>query len=387
MPLIWTGEAFDYPPDPETGVRTVRLTTTLKHHVNVYCEHAYCSPDGKRIAILRSDNADPRLPPFDLLAGDLDTLRIALIERDVAGILVGTASWSGWIYYLSKNGELMRVNLSTLEKEVVWTRWEFNPDFILHTVSPDLRYLVGQLPQANYNNALVRIDLVEKSWKIIYEDPEISNAHPLFNPINGADISVMKAGGFAVNDRQQVKEIPGSPRVTTHFFIDKDGGNVRPLPLGEPFTPNSSGHSNWIGDTGRLACVTSFNTQTWQLDERFPDGNLFTAAPGDEKPKVFHAPEHRFNHIATSKCGRYFVCDSYWKGIPGPMPLVVGNFETGKYRNLLSDCKASGGASACSHPHAYFTTDNRHVIYNADPYMVGHVYAARVPEGFLDSLS
>jgi hypothetical protein len=30
--------------------------------------------------------------------------------------------------------------------------------------------------------------------------------------------------------------------------------------------------------------------------------------------------------------------------------------------------------------------DNKHVIYNADPYMVGHVYAARVPEGFLESL-
>jgi hypothetical protein len=113
---------------------------------------------------------------------------------------------------------------------------------------------------------------------------------------------------------------------------------------------------------------------------------VFTAAPGEKAPKVFRMPEHRCNHIATSKCGRYFVCDSYPKGIPGPVPLVVGNFQTGKYRNLLGDSKASCGASACSHAHAYFTVDNRHVIYNADPYMVGHVHAARVPEDFLKSL-
>lgn len=386
MPLIWLGEAFDYPAVPESGCRVVRLTTTLKHHINVYCEHSYSSPDGKRIAILRSSSADPRIPPFDLLVADLQTLRLALIEQEVASYVVATASWSGQIYYVTREHELKRLDLSTLETEVLWSPWEFSPDFIMHTVSPDQRYLLGQLQQASYNTALVRVDLVEKSWKVIYEDPEISNAHPLFNPIHGEDISVMKATGYKVNDRQEVIDLPG-PRRVTHFFIDKDGGNYRELSFGEPHAPNGSGHSNWMGATGRMASVAKFDYDSWELDPRYPQGNLFTAAPGEERPTVFEAPEHRFNHIAVSKCGRYFVCDSYLNGIPGAIPLVVGNFETGKYRNLLDNCGASGGASACSHPHAYFTADNKHVIFNADPYMVGHVYAARVPEGFLESLS
>jgi len=386
MPLIWTGEAFDYPPDPESGVRPVRMTTSAMHHINVYCEHSFSSPNGKRIAILRSFNADPRLPPFDLLIGDLEKLQLHVVERGVAGYVVATASWSGWIYYLSNQRELMRVNLETLEKEVVMTIWPFSEDFILHTVTPDQRYLLGQLPQASYSTALVRIDLVEKTWKILFEHPEISNAHPLYNPVHGRDISVMMSRGFKINNFQDTKPVENSLTGSTHFFIDSEGGNMRPLPLGEPFTPGVTGHSNWIGDTGMLACTTRWNYETWKLDERFPSGNLFFTGPDDKKPRQFMAPEHRFNHIATSRCGRYFVCDSYPTGIPGAVPLVVGNFKTGKYRSLLADSKAGGGAAACSHAHAYFTVDNKHVVYNADPYLIGHVHAARVPADFLPSL-
>jgi len=53
----------------------------------------------------------------------------------------------------------------------------------------------------------------------------------------------------------------------------------------------------------------------------------------------------------------------------------------------VADCGATGGGPACSHPHAYFTADNRNVIYNADRHDLSHVYAARVPEGFLESLA
>ena len=66
---------------------------------------------------------------------------------------------------------------------------------------------------------------------------------------------------------------------------------------------------------------------------------------------------------------------------------LQGGFLTGKYRPLLMDSKATGGAAAVGHPHAYFTADNKHVIYNANPMMIGHVWAARIPEGFLESLA
>lgn len=385
MPITWLGEACDYPADPETGVTTVRLTYSLYHHLNVYYDRGFASPDGRRVAILRSPNCDPRLPPSDLLTADLYSLRLAVLERDITSYVVATAAWSGWIYYLNNNRELLRANLSTLEKEMIWSRWPFDPDFIFHTVSPDMRFMVGEMRQRNYKTALVRIDLVEKDWKVIYEDYEISNAHPVYAPVSGHDLVVFKIGGFGVNDREEVMDL-GTPRNYTHFIIDNEGQHYRTLPFGKPRFPDS-GHISWIGDTGRIVNASSVvweGNRVRHTDET-PDGNIFFAGPDDAAPIPFKAPEYHVNHIAASRCGRYFVAESYTT-IPGPVALVVGNFATGKYRPLLTDCRAGGGCAAVGHAHAYFTVDNRHVIYNADPNGIGHVWAARIPEGWLESL-
>jgi len=42
--------------------------------------------------------------------------------------------------------------------------------------------------------------------------------------------------------------------------------------------------------------------------------------------------------------------------------------------------------AACSHPHAYLTSDNRHVVYTTDPYWIGQVFLARIPDAFWRSL-
>lgn len=384
MPVTWLGEAYDYPADPETGITTVRLTSSLYHHINIYYDRGFASPDGRRVAILRSAFCDPRVPPSDLLVADLSTLRLAVLERDIASVVVATAAWSGWIYYLNNNRELMRANLSTLDKEVVWTRWPFAPDFVFHTVSSDLRFMIGQLMQPNYKTALVRLDLVEKNWKIIYEDYEISNAHPVYSPV-GHDLSVFKIGGFAVNDRQEVMELP-TPRTQTYFILDDEGANYRPLPFGKPRFPEI-GHISWVGDSGKIVNASQLVWQDNQACDT-PDtqqGNIFVAGPGDDAPTRFTIPGYHFNHVAASRCGRYFVAESYSR-LPGPIPLVIGNFATGKYRPLLTDCRATGGAAAIGHAHAYFTADNKHVIYNADPTLIGHVWAARLTDEFFQGL-
>lgn len=386
MPLTWMGEAYDFPADPETGVTTVRLTTSLFHHVNVYYDRGFSSADGRRVAILRSHFCDPRVPPADLLVADLDTLGLAVLERNIASLVVATAAWSGWIYYLNASRELMRVNLATLDKEVVWTRWPFDPDFIFHTVSADMRFLVGEMKQRNWKTALVRIDLAEKTWKIIYEHEEISNAHPVYTPIRGHDLSVFKIGGIARNDWWEVKEL-GTPRTLSYLIIDDEGKTVRPVPFGRPRFPDA-GHVSWIGDTGRLVNAAEFvwDGNRARHSPKTPDGNIFYAGPDDPEPIQFKAPEYHVNHIAASRCGRYFVAESYSE-LPGPIPLVVGCFGTGKSRALLTNSKARGGCAAVGHAHAYFTADNKHVVYNADPDGIGHVWAARIPPGWLESLS
>ena len=64
------------------------------------------------------------------------------------------------------------------------------------------------------------------------------------------------------------------------------------------------------------------------------------------------------------------------------------------YRNwwpddtLVSDIGGPSGGGKHTHAHAYMTADNRNVIYNA-PTLCGatQVCAARVPDGFLESLA
>jgi len=388
MPVLWRSEACDQKPDPQTGVFSVRLTQAAQHSVNVYCEQPYTSPDGRRIAIMRSSEPDPRLPPFELLVADVQTLRSTSVEKGAISILVGTAAWSGWIYYVSADRELMRVNLSTLEKEVVWTRWPFPPEFVLDSVSADLRYLVGAQFRADFMTELVRVDLAERTWKMIYEAKECLG-HVQFNPVPAAgdDLLVQLNRRQSYNHMWEPRAVENPLGGATHFIIDSDGGNVRPLAIGEPHTISSAGHSAWMADSGRIAVATHWDFATWQLDSRWPQGNLFTVAPGDAKPTVIEAPGHRFNHVGVSRCGRYFVCDSYPERLPAPIAIVVGSLQTGRWRVLLHNCGASGGGPACSHPHAYFTADSKNVIYNADPYWIGQVFAARVPGGFLESLS
>ena len=105
------------------------------------------------------------------------------------------------------------------------------------------------------------------------------------------------------------------------------------------------------------------------------------------------SPDHRFNHVNVSRCGRYFVSDSFTappfdeSGEIRAAKIDVGDLDSGKHRVLVEDSRSSGGGGQHMHVHAYFTADNRNVIFNADPFGgPTQVWAARVPEGFLQSL-
>jgi len=388
MEVPWMSEACDFPAEAETGTYITRMTSTVMANINIYCEQPYTTPDGRRIAILRAPYADPRMPPAELCVADLVTLRLSVIERTVCSILVATAGYSGILYYLDAELILTRLDMTTLERTKLF-KWTLPETMVLDSATPDGRYLVGALSEPDFHSVLMRVDLSDGSAERIYRHPEILG-HVQINPANGQDILVQLNRGTSLNHERESRDVDNPLTGATHFIIDIQGGNMRPLAIGEPHTMSSSGHSSWIADTGRIGVSTHFpylNVFTpGALDERYPDGNFFTVGPDDEEPVCFHAPQHRFNHVNVSRDGKYFVCDCYHKGLPGGIELVVGNILTGKSRVLVANCGAQGGGPACSHPHPYLTADNRRVIYNADPYGVCHVYAAHVTEEFLRSL-
>lgn len=388
----WQSEACDLFHDPVSGALITRLTCSVMHNINIYCEQPYTSTDGKRIAYIRSSGPDPRVPPYQLCVADIEKLKVMLVEPEVWSFLVGTSAWSGKIYYLTSDMELARFDISSLEKEIVLTSWELPEDVCFDTVSPDYRYLVCTM-RTHEKNEILRVDLKEKTWKVIFRNDEVLS-HVQFNPVHGKDILVQH------NRYQKIK--PDRTRVgsketeefTTHFIIDVEGKNFKQLKVGPPYTAGSTGHSGWIADTGKIGLTVRWPAMSeeepsarYKLihDNRHPQGNFVVVEPNEE-PVVFSAPEHLFNHVNISKCGTYFICDSYKNGIPGPIEIVVGNIKTGKYRTLVSNCGAQGGGAACSHPHPYMTADNKNVIFNADPYGICHVHAARIPDDFLKSL-
>lgn len=389
MAVQWMPEGCDRYTDPLSGARVVSMTNGSQIANNIYCEQPYSSPDGNRFAIVRK--ADFSFDPSGtLLVGDLPRLRIGLVERGVTSVC--NAAWSGQIHYGTERGDLVRFDLTTLEKKVY--NFSTDPGLIKggSSVSPDQRFILYSELRPGPAIGVVLLDLVEQKRRVIFEHPEIVNPHLQFNPVTGAQILVQHNRGSTMAPDGTVTRIAG-PLGTTLFVIDRDGGNMKPLPVGEPHTTGATGHECFIADTGRVVFTVSWDWNTWKLDPRWPQGNLFTARPGDEKPTPFPAPEHRFNHVCASKCGRYFVADSWPGGIFDEQKrlrsvcLVVGCFATGKHRILVANSQASGGGSQCTHAHPYLTADNRWVIFNADPFhSVPQVWAAEIPKGFLESL-
>lgn len=397
MAVRWEAEACDVGFDPHSGAWITRMTSSVCSNINIYYEQPHASADGNRFVYLRSQSADPRLPPGQqLCVADLTMLRVALVDDLICSNWVATSPWSGKVAYLRANGELILLDMDTLEKQILMTHWPLPANAPLWSLSPDMRYLVTAICDADYVFRLIRVDLHSRTHETIYRHAYLHN-HIQVNHVNGRGILLQRNRGLRRNDLGQTKREPVEPAGATHVIVGLFTGEEKQVPLGEPWSAPSFGHATWVGDTGKIA--TPVNTMgnfyatpenpnpSKQHDPRYPQGNLMIAGPGDESPTVFHAPERCFSHASMSRCGRYFVADDFHNGNDGPVQIVVGNIQTGKSRVLVSDCGAHGGGAAASHPHPYFTADNKRVVYNADRYHVCHIHVAQLPEDYLASLN
>lgn len=401
MVTDWQQESCDLYFDPHSGARVVQLTSAAMISNNIYGEQPYTSADGKRVIIARCQDFCFG-ETGSLLVHELDTLKITMIERDVVGVRgVFNAAWSGMCYYWTPKRELVRISLESLEKETVYV--EEDPDAVLvdNSVSPDQRYVIGLGTRMEGPGSptyqVLRLDLETKQRSVVYEDPEISNPHLQFNPVNGKQILIQNDRGLRMAADGSLDRQAATYQGTTLFVIDADGGNKTYVPVGQPITASCTGHECFMGDTGRVLFSVMWVARSpmdWRHDDRHPAGNIMTAAPGDAEPTVFEAPEHFFNHVCASRCGKYFVGDSFVDGgVFGPdrkirrPSLVIGNLETGKYRTLVADSMSPSGGNQCTHTHPYLTVDNRWVIYNASPGGdVPQVFGAELPNDFLGSL-
>jgi hypothetical protein len=388
---LWGCEACDRYFDPLSGAKVIQLTSSPQCSINIYCEQPYASPDGRRFAFVR--RADTASVENTLMVADLHKLYVTIIDTHVIGVF--NAAWSGIVFYYTSDAKLKKVDLTTLQ--VTHVDLGFDPQLAgrAASVSPDQNLIACHQPLRD-THAIKCINLREKSASLIYQHPHMCNPHLQFNPIHGRQILLQLNRGSITTGDKTTELRDNRVAGVTHFLINSDGTNPQPLPFGPPLSASSTGHSNWIADTGAVAFTTAWNQSdvfNFQHDPRNPDGNILWGSPADSKPHVFHAPDIFSTHINVSRCGRFFVVDAYESSLYDQNKriksgaIVIGCFATGKRRTLVADTLTSGGGGEHSHIHPYLTADNKHVIYNSNPYYsTTQVFAAKIPEDFLPSL-
>lgn len=382
-PMAEDREGADWGVDPDSGSRVIRITTGAAWSQNIYCEQPYGSPDGRRFLVARAYDTMAR--SRQLLVADLETWRLTQVEPNLPAESVAHSSWGEWVYYVMHDGAVRRLSLLSLERQQVCPPGTLPPapHAFLMSITPDNRMILGHERTAAAHLRSFAFDVATGEKHILREGADNLNPH------DQADLSGRR------RTLHQLIRKSGSGAGVPVFVQDLDNGQSVQLPIGAPWSAESSGHMAWVGTTGRVACAVNWDREARRHDPRHPEGNLLVAAPGDARPSVFPAPGHGFYHVSVSRCGRYFVADDFMDfktdglvtGRAGPARIVIGNLETGKSRVLIRDSQVYGIAGSSRYePDPYFTADNRHVIYNGSPFGITQVFAAEVPPAFLASL-
>ncbi len=364
-------ESCDIGPLGGAGGNVRMLTSAPAITTDIYCEQPYCSADGNRLVLLRHYRLGPDAGS-ELLVYDVARYRVGLLDRDVVG--VANAAWSGVLFVTAGRGpaaRLVRWDLNTLTREELFG-WGDIPCAQLQSVSADQRYGVGGATIGRGKFGIVRVELPSGHWKLIYESPDICNPHLQCRLRSGARILVQENRGARFDDEGNMVA-PCDERGVGLFSLAADGSDRRDFPVGPPLTPRTTGHECWIGDTDRvLVTVADF----------YEGGTLLEASHDHAKPRVVSTAPHRWNHISASRCGRYFVTDTYESR---STPIIVGSIRTGQWR-VLCEPHTSGGGGQYTHLHPYLTGDNRWVVFNSDRTGLAQVYLAEIPGGFLEEL-
>jgi hypothetical protein len=236
------------------------------------------------------------------------------------------------------------------------------------SVSPDERHYLGNYRIAGDLWGLYRVDLKDGTWQALHQHEHICNPHPQYEPREGRDILVQLNRGSVIDEDENIEQLVGEEGATL-YVIDAEGGNLRYLPVGKPFTGPVTGHECWVGGTGEVILTVS----------EPPGGAVYLLKPGDEVARRLWRGRC-FGHMSASVDGRFFVTDDFVNG-----RIYVGSIATGRMMPLC-DTGATCASPQATHPHPYMTPGSRHVIFNSDRTGLAQVWAAEVPGWFLEVL-
>jgi hypothetical protein len=283
----------------------------------------------------------------------------------------------------SRGKQLVRWNLDTLESQVLfdWKDIPTNnllafPASGLATVSADHRYGLTAARLGFDDFGIARVDLSSGAWEIIHTNRSICNPHAQYSLGEPYHILVQENRGCRTDEKGNLV-VNCDATGAGLYTVDAHGASRRDFPVAAPHTVGTTGHECWIG-TGESVLVTL----TGAYNDGTRSGNVLEVCHQWEKPRVVFDTPHTWNHISVSRCGRFFVADSYQ--LPG-VAILVGSIATGRTQ-VLFEAHTSGGGPQYSHAHPYFTSDAGYVVFNSDRTGISQTYLASVPDGLLEGL-
>jgi hypothetical protein len=380
----WVLEAIQSEVDEETGSVVEQLTSEPVTSNNISQEKRHTSADGNRVAIVRM----PFGQPTEIWVCDLRTLKL---WRAAVGVPQGGNAPKSCVYY--RNGEDDQGRMMRLDMNDFSTREMFRlPDGVrppTGAISFDEEWFVGgpfHVKDDIYS--LVKVHIPTGKAETLCEVRDMSNPHLQFEPMGGTR-TIVQVNRVGTVDRVTGKEYPGSRVGSMLCVADVVTGEVTPLPTGRPYTPMISGHECWVADTGEIifsaaqykVSKSSFVTYGVppESEKEMPVAAIWGIKPGDKAARVV-AQGLLWNHIGASDDGRFYIGDDHIAGA-----IYIGSMKTGKHLRLC-ESRTRQGQCQYSHVHPYMTPDNKHVIFNSIQTGVGQVYAATVPEGFLEKV-
>ncbi len=361
-----------------------QLTSQPVTSYNISQEKRHTTADGGRVAITRT----PFGQPIEIWVCDMRNYKVA---KAAVGIPQGCNAPKNAVYYRQDGdplGRMMRLDLTDLSSREMF-RLPGGLAPATGAISFDEQWYIGGPIHVKDNIfSLCKAHIPTGKVETLCEIQDMSNPHLQFEPMGGTLSIVQINRTGPANAHPSYPNVPG--RIgSTLSVVDVVTGQLTPLPAGRPHTPLISGHECWVGATGEIifsaaqynVSPSSFVTygKPPEAEKGMPLAAIWGVRPGDAKARVV-AQGKLFNHIGASDDGRFFIGDDHVTGA-----IYIGSMTTGRYLRL---CESHTRQGQCqySHVHPYLTPDNRHVVFNSIVTGIGQVYAARVPDGFLESV-
>lgn len=373
--IQWEAEEVRLSADPICGATIQQLTSEPVTSHNIYCEQRYASADGQRIAIARK----PYRQPVELWVADLSLRKLCFLME---GTPRAANSLRNAVYVIDAENRLLRADLSALKVEELYrfpTEKQadrgVSDDAPKGTVSPDERWFVaGPFHVRDSVYSLHLIDIASGKKQVLCEVEDMFNPHMQFDLSDSSRLLVQINRGGSPPWIDDGRGLAG-PEGSTLAVVDVPSGKVTPLPIGKPHSGRISGHLCWVGQSGSILSTGAPGVHPGLAAET----GIYQVTPGDERCRQLIS-EMPFNHIAASDDGRFYIVDNY-----RTQDVYVGSVATGKFLEFCHS-QTEQGRPQHTHVHPYMTPDNQHIIYNSTRTGVAQVYAAKIPEGFLDQV-